>query len=105
MRSLTFRCLAVGALVLAAAPAWADEKPRPRALTVTVGQTVPVQMASKRPIKTVINDRDDIVRVAPMPDDPTRVLVTGLKPGRARLTFTDIDGREETRELGKPSVK
>jgi hypothetical protein len=105
MGSLIFRCLAAGALVLAAVPAFAEEKPRPRTVAVTVGQTVRLQMSSKRPIKTVFNDNETVLRVAPVPDDPTTVLLTGLAPGRARVTLIDIDGREESRDLGKPSGK
>lgn len=103
MRILMTLC----ALVVAA-PALADDKPaptKPRAVTVKVGQTVPVQMTSKRPIKSVVNDNPTVVSVAPDPENPARVFLTGLAPGSARLVLTDVDGRKETHDLGKPSGK
>jgi hypothetical protein len=109
MRLHTFRFApgAVAILALAVATASAEEKPKApsKLLQVTVGQTVRLQMSTKRPITRVFNDRDDIVRVRPVPDDPTTVLVTGLAVGKARLILIDDNGREEQRELGKPARK
>ncbi len=104
MRSLIL--YAATAAMLAVGPALADDPPaKPRTFTVTVGQTVRLQMSTKRPIKSVFNDHEKVVHVQAVLDDPTTVLVTGLMPGRARLTMTDIDGHKEARDLGKPSGK
>jgi hypothetical protein len=96
------------AFLLAAAPSLAEEKtppPKSRSVDVAVGRTVLLQMTSKKPIKTVINDNAAVVRVTALPDDPTTVMLTGLAVGVARLTLIDIDGKEESRDLGKPSGK
>ena len=98
MRAIFHLTVAAG-LGLALTTAGAAEKPRQ--LVVTVGSTVRVQMSTKRPISEVINDRPDVLRVMPVPDDPTTVMVTGLAPGRATLTMTDVDGKKEVRDLGK----
>jgi hypothetical protein len=76
---------------------------RPRQLYLTVGSTVPLQMTSKKPIRTVLNEREQVAVVRPMPGDPTTVLVTGLAPGWTRITLIDNSGQKEVRELGKRS--
>lgn len=96
------------AFLTLAAPAFAEEKQepaKPRTVQVIVGQTVRLQMTSKRPIKTVINDNDTVIRVVPTLTDPTTILIVGLTPGSARLILIDVDGKEEIRDLGKPAVK
>ena len=102
-------CAAALVLTLALAPVSpAADRPaaaKPRTLELTVGQTVRVQLTSKRPIRTVINENERIIRVAPLPSDPTTVLVTGLAPGQTRLILIDADGREESRSVGQPSGK
>jgi hypothetical protein len=109
MRSIVLGALSLGVvLALAAQPAVAEEKAAPPKLApikLAVGQTVALQMTTKRPIKTIINDNDQVVRVTPTGNDPTTVLLTGLTPGRARITLIDADGKEESRDLGKPSEK
>jgi Pilus formation protein N terminal region len=72
----------------------------PRQIVVTVGQTVRLQMSNKKPISTVFNEKPTIVRVSPMENDPTTVLLTGLAPGIVRITLIDKDGREEVHEAG-----
>jgi hypothetical protein len=80
----------------AAAPAAASKR-----LVVSVGQTVPLQMSSKRPIKTVLNQDERIVRVKASPTDRTTVLVTGLMPGRTFITLIDADGKKEVCKIGR----
>ncbi len=82
----------------------AAKKPevKKRQFTVTVGQTVRLQMTSKKPIAKVFNDKPLIVRVSPVGDDPTTVQITGLAPGIATITLVDKDGREEDHEAGPP---
>jgi len=90
-------------LALAATSVRAEDRPPPpRPLRVAVGQTVWVRMESKRPIKTVYNDKPHIARVQADPDDPTTVLVIGLAPGTTIITLVDKDGFTERRAVGKP---
>ncbi len=102
MRSLHSRCLLfAGTAILFLGAAFGQEKtaapnkPLLRRLTVSVGRTLRVQMTGKRPIKAVFNENETIVRVAPVPGDPTTLLITGLRPGIARIHLTDVDGKEE----------
>jgi hypothetical protein len=91
--------LAVGPVVsLAADPAL----PVQRTLVISVGRTVPLQMASKKPIVLVVNEKESVARVAPSGNDPTTILITGLAPGVTRITLTDIDGRKEAHNFGGP---
>jgi hypothetical protein len=78
---------------------------RPRQIVITVGQTVRLQMSTKKPIAKVFNDRPGIVRVSPVDDDPTTIQVTGLAPGMAHISLIDRDGREEVHEAGPPIDK
>ena len=59
-------------------------------------------MTKKQPIKTIINERDDVVRILPMYGDSTTVLVIGRAPGRTRVTLVSADGKKENIEFGKP---
>lgn len=108
MNHLRLRLLAA-ALVLALpwAEALSQEVPKParvrtRPLLVTVGSTVRLQMSTKLPIRSVVNENDKVVRVQAVPDDPTTVLVTGLAPGVTRIILTARDGTKESRQIGKP---
>lgn len=99
-------------VLLAASVVLAQDKPavnaakkaevKKRQFTVTVGQTVRLQMTSKKPIAKVFNEKPLIVRVSPVVDDPTTVQVTGLMPGIVTITLVDKDGREEDHEAGPP---
>lgn len=75
---------------------------RSNQLTLTVGTTIPLRMTTKKPIKKVVNENEQVIYVQPMVGDPTTVLIKGLAPGRARLTLTDVDGKTEARDLGPP---
>jgi hypothetical protein len=75
---------------------------RPNRLVLSVGASQRLQMTTKRPIRTVLNENERVVRVQEIVGDPTSVLVTGLRPGRARITLTDADGQKEVQELGGP---
>lgn len=72
-------------------------------INLVVGSTRVLQLTSKKPIRRVINERDAVVRVTPVFDDPTRVMITGISVGRARMTLAGDDGEEEVIELGKPA--
>lgn len=72
-----------------------------RKLNLLVGQTLPLQMSNRQPIRQVINERDHVAIVRPKPDDPTTVLVTGVAPGRTRITLIGVNGEQEVHELGR----
>jgi hypothetical protein len=57
-------------------------------------------MSTKQRITSVFVDREGIVSVRPT-DDQTRILVTGLAPGRVLITLTGADGRKETHRMGR----
>jgi hypothetical protein len=76
-----------------------------QAPVVSVGQTIRLQMSTKKPIKTAVNDREDVLRLTPVRDDPTTILVTGLAPGVARVTLTSVDGASEAWETGRKPGK
>jgi hypothetical protein len=113
MRRCAILGVALLAFLLAAPIALGAEKelvgppapPKPKPLVISVGSTIRLQMSTKRPIKTVFNERADLLRVTAVPGDPTTVMVTGLAPGYARITLIDIDGKEEERKAGPPEVK
>lgn len=108
MQSLRSRILVALGAGLTSMGAWASAQENPpviKTLYLTIGRTIPLQMTSRKPIRMVINERDQIALVRPVPDDPTTVLVTGLAPGRTRITLTDTDGNKEIREIGKPPEK
>jgi hypothetical protein len=75
---------------------------RPRQLIVSVGQTVRLQMSTKKPIAKVFNEKPAIVRITPLDDDPTTIQITGLSPGIVRIILVDKSGREEIHEAGPP---
>jgi hypothetical protein len=81
------------------------KQPIIRPLRISVGSTVRVQMTTKRPIQTVFNESEHVLRVSPMRDDPTTVLVTGLMPGTARIYLTDTDGKTEILAPGRRPEK
>src|SRR5437867_1462641 len=51
-------------------------------LILPSGFSYKLKMSTKRPIKTVINSKDDVVRVTALPDRKDAVLIVGLKSGR-----------------------
>jgi hypothetical protein len=72
-----------------------------RRLNLVVGQTLPLQLSNRQPIRQVLNERDHVAIVRPKPDDPTTVLVTGVAPGRTRITLIGVNGEQEVLELGR----
>ena len=79
-------------------PAQAPAAPS-KSLVVSVGATARLQMASKRPITSVVVDREGVIRISPVRDDQTTVLVTGIAPGRVLITLTDDRGTVEKHSL------
>lgn len=93
--------LLLGLLFGAGAPrVWAQADapppgPRTATVAVAVGGTQRLQMTAGRDgvhprIKTVVNDKDAVVNVAPLEGDPTSVLLTGRQPGTAHIALTSV---------------
>jgi pilus assembly protein CpaC len=69
------------------------------ALIVPIGGTVKLQMASKKPIKTVTNPKDAAVAIRTVPGDPTTVLIIGQQPEVTRIELEDVDGKKESYDV------
>jgi len=72
---------------------------RGSALIVPIGGTVRLQMKSKKPIKTVVNPKENVVNIRTVVGDPTTILITGQTPDVTTIELTDIDDRKETYEV------
>ncbi|HZY86438.1 MAG TPA: hypothetical protein VFE78_16510 [Gemmataceae bacterium] len=83
------------------AAAWAQDAPppRPRALIVPINGTVRLQMATKKPIKTVTNPKDSAINIRTVVGDPTTVLIIGQQPDVTRIELEDVDGKKEVYEV------
>ena len=66
------------------------------AFVVAINSTKRLSMMSKRPIRSVVNEKDNVCRIQAIQDDPTSVLVVGLQAGSSRVTLTDDQGGVET---------
>ncbi len=63
---------------------------------VPINGTRSVQMSTRQNLKNVTNTDPNVARVSAMPDDPTRVLITGMRSGTTHLTLVDVkDNKEE----------
>jgi hypothetical protein len=82
----------VAALLFAIPLGAAEPKLASRSLSLSVGKTIRLQMSKKQVIRTVVVDRDGILRIVPALDDPASVLVTGLAPGKVRVVLTAENG-------------
>jgi pilus assembly protein CpaC len=69
---------------------------RANAFVVAINATKRLSMTTKRPIRSVINEKDTIARVQAIQDDNTSVLVVGLQAGSTRVTLTDDQGAVES---------
>jgi pilus assembly protein CpaC len=92
-------------LLLAAVPATgvraevqevAPKEAKLKAVVISINGTQIMQHSSKKKLKRVVNRTDNVARVQPVADDPTRVLITGLEPGITRITLTDEDDNDES---------
>jgi pilus assembly protein CpaC len=98
------RLLLFSLAALAAGMADAQEviKAQPTAVTPVIvprGQTIPVQMSTKKLIASIEQDVPGVVSLQVLKKDPSTVLVTGVAPGIARVAMTDADGRRELFEF------
>jgi pilus assembly protein CpaC len=73
--------------------------PEPRPLIVLLNSTVRLQMASKKPIRTVTNPKEGVLSIRTVERDPTTIVLIGTAPGITRLELEDADGGKEIREV------
>src|SRR6516225_4653591 len=73
--------------------------PKGSTIVVPIGSTQRLQMKGKKPIQSVVNPREAIAIVQPVPDDPTTVVITGRSAGTTKITLTATDRTEETYEV------
>jgi pilus assembly protein CpaC len=72
---------------------------RSNALVVAINGTKRLSMSPKRPIRSVVNEKENVARVQAIVDDPTAVLVVGLQAGSTHVTMTDTAGQQEVVEV------
>jgi hypothetical protein len=92
MHGFGFVALAIVALASAAS----GQESAPAELRLEVGQTKKVSMSKRQVIAEVRNEMPKICRVQAIDADAAGVLITGVGPGRARVTFMDANKRVET---------
>jgi pilus assembly protein CpaC len=73
--------------------------PRPNAFVVAINSTKRLSMTTRRPIRSVNNEKDTIARIQAIQDDPTSVLVVGLQAGSSRVTMVDDQGTTEALDV------
>src|SRR5262245_6906900 len=89
------------------APAQPEVAPQPaatplgraNALIVAINGSKRLSMTTKRPLRSVVNEKENIARVQAIADDPTAVLVVGLQAGSTHVSLTDDQGRKEEDEV------
>jgi pilus assembly protein CpaC len=86
---------------LAQAPGAADTAIRNRAGTfvIPVQTTKVMGMTTKRPIRSVVNEKETVLRIDPIPNDNTAVRMTGLMGGSSKVTMTDDQGAVESIDI------
>jgi pilus assembly protein CpaC len=77
----------------------AAARSRANAFVVAINSTKRLSMTSKRPIRSVVNEKDSIARIQAIQDDPSSVLVVGLQAGSTRVTMTDDQGTVEAIDI------
>ena len=73
--------------------------PETKPLVVLLNSATPLQLASKKPIKTVINPKEGVLSLRTVERDPTTVLLIGTAPGVTRIELEDNDGNREVRNV------
>src|SRR6516165_10787037 len=66
------------------------------ALVVPINGTQRLQMRTKKRITRVLNPKENVAKVQPIPGDPVSVLVTGVDAGITQVTLFDENGGQET---------
>src|SRR5262249_49753184 len=77
-------------------PAPVKEASVRRTETVPLYGTKRVQLASRGRIVKVFNPAESVVRVSPIPGDPTAVMLYGVAAGVSRITLVGDGNAEET---------
>jgi pilus assembly protein CpaC len=75
------------------------QRGKANAVVVTINGSKRLSMTPKRPIRSVINEKENVARVQVIPDDNESVLVFGLQTGTTRITMTDSMGIKEEIDL------
>jgi pilus assembly protein CpaC len=92
--------LVLGGLISGRGPAQeVAMAPKATTLVVPINGTKVIQMSSRQNLKTVTNQDPNIARVAAVPEDPTRVQITGLRAGVTRLTLVDIHNAQDSYDV------
>jgi pilus assembly protein CpaC len=78
------------------AAAAATARSRANAFVVPINGSKRLQLTTKRPIRSVVNEKESIARVQAIQDDNTSVLVVGMQAGSTRVTLTDDQGTVES---------
>jgi pilus assembly protein CpaC len=68
-------------------------------LLVVIHGTIPLQLASKKPIKKVTNPKEGVVSIQTVERDPTTILVTGVGAGLTCLELEDGQGNKESYKI------
>jgi pilus assembly protein CpaC len=69
--------------------------PRGNVVIVPIGTSKRLQMKEKKPIETVLNEKENVAVIAAVPDDPATVNITGREAGMTRITLVARDKTEE----------
>ncbi|MBX7106145.1 MAG: pilus assembly protein N-terminal domain-containing protein, partial [Gemmataceae bacterium] len=70
-----------------------------KAVIVAINSSQKLSMSTKKPISTVINEKETVARVQAIASDPLSVLVVGLQAGSTKVTLTDVDGATESYDV------
>jgi pilus assembly protein CpaC len=70
-----------------------------KAVIVAINGSQKLSMSTKKPIRTVINEKETVARVQAIATDTLSVLVVGLQAGSTKVTLTDVDGATETYDV------
>jgi pilus assembly protein CpaC len=101
-RPLRWGLLLLGLAAFGARPAAAQDQvapnappPKVRTETLAPGLTKKISMSTGAVIAKVLSENPKVIRVQPIENDPTAVMVTGQAPGTSRVTFIDVNNRTE----------
>jgi hypothetical protein len=93
--------VALGLTLVLGVPLVRGEEAKAKPISLKVGQTIRLQLSSKKAIKVASVDREGIVKLSPAIDGPTSVFLTGVAPGKARVTLVGEDGEKMVLSLGR----
>jgi pilus assembly protein CpaC len=87
--------LAIACLAGVAGAAPEAPKPKAKGLVVPINSTRTLTISSHQNLRTVTNTEPNVARVTAKSDDPTSVLITGLRAGVTHVTLTDVKDSQE----------